>query len=146
MPDNAYGYQPNGDYAVPVAAAIARMRSGQAKQRSDLAQSIAAKGLRTSGVGLLPQKTLEAGFSDAEAGLVGDFANRQIENSITDRRLAEERQFAREQQQRELDAQASAGRQGFLRDVIGRAVSGGVGILSNYLRPKAPQGGSPYYG
>lgn len=125
-------YKPTQDYDEAFQSAVSRMRAGQARQRGQLAQSIASKGVRTSGVGLIPAQDLERGFSEAEAGLTGDFALEQGRAKVDDRRRDED--FSRELQllERQGSLQDALERRRGLNSLRSGLVSGGIGAISSY--------------
>lgn len=125
-----YGYKPSSDFEPSLQAAIARMRAGQARQRGQLAQSIASKGVRTSGVGLIPAQDLERGFSEAEAGLTGDFARHDAQERINDRRRQEDFQFDREMLERSGELQRTIAR----RQLQGELWGAGAGLVGGAAR------------
>lgn len=132
MADN-YGYAPSRDFEPALQAAIARMRSGQARQRGALAE--ATRNVRTSGVRFIPQETLERGFADAEAGLYGDFALNQAQETIADRRRQEDFQFAREALQRQADSQKTLARRMLQGQLIGSGINLGYDALKSFYKP-----------
>lgn len=118
-----YGYKPSGDFEPSLQAAISRMRSGQARQRGQLAE--ATRRVRTSGVRFLPAETLERGFADAEAGLYGDFAQHDAQERVNDRRRQEDFQFEREMMERGGDLQKTIAR----RKLQGQLWGTGIGLV-----------------
>lgn len=84
-------YNPTGEYTPAYEAIKRRLQGDFARQRSQLAQSVATRGVRTSGVSFIPEETLGRGQAEAEAGVLGDFALRNVQDKVEDRRLAEDR-------------------------------------------------------
>ena len=74
-----YGYKALGEYEPAYLAAKRRMEGDQARQRAGLAQQ--TSNVRTSGVRYIPQETLERGQAEANAGLVGQFAQAQADRA-----------------------------------------------------------------
>ena len=125
-----FGYKAAGEYEPALQAAIARARMGQARQRGQLAE--ATRRVRTSGVRFIPQETLERGFAESEAGLIGDFAQADVKDRIEDRRIAAERQFQRELFERGGDLQRALSR----RQQQAALIGGGLGAISSIYRPR----------
>lgn len=125
-------YKPSGDFAPAFQAAVARARAGQARQRGSLAE--ATRNVRTSGVRFIPRETLERGFSEADAGLVGDFSLRDAEEKITDRRRQEDFQFQREMGERESDLSRTIARRQLQGDLWGAGIGLAGGAARSLLR------------
>lgn len=145
MADPNYGFTAGGEFAPAFEAAQAAQRAGQTRQRSSLARAIAARGVRTSGVGTIPQASLAADFASQDAGLVGDFALNQAREGITDRRSAEDFQRRLQLLDRQGDLQRTLAR----RQMQGQILGGGLGAIGSIaslyaLRPNtAGAGGTP---
>ena len=129
-----YGYNPGGEYAPAYEAALSRLRAGVARQRSDLAQAVASRGVRTSGVSFIPQETLERGAAEAEAGLIGDFSLRNAQDNIEDRRISQEQAFRLKYAGEMANLQDSLQRRLSGNQLKGQLIGAGIGAVGNYFR------------
>lgn len=123
-------YNPTADYDTAFQQAISRMRAGQARQRGALAQ--ATSGVRTSGVRFIPQETLERGFSEAEQGLVGDFAENQANTGIQDRRRREDEAFQLRVMREGGDLQQAIERRRAQNQLRAGLIGGGSSAIASY--------------
>lgn len=122
-----FGFEAGGEFAPAFEAAQRRLQASGARQRSTLAR--ATSRVRTSGARFIPAETLERGQAEAQAGLIGRFAERQAEEGILDRRLREaferRRQLLREGglAAESLARRLSGGR------LRGQIIAGGLGAI-----------------
>lgn len=135
----AYGFEAGGEFAPAYEAAQRRLRANFARQKGELAQGLASRGVRTSGVGSIPGETLERGQSEAETGLIGDFAMRQAGEGITDRRLGEEFERRKGLMRFGADIESDLHRTMARRMLQGQLMSGGINAILSLL--KIPGGG-----
>jgi hypothetical protein len=132
MPEN-YGFQGSGEFAPAFEAAMRRLQGGYARQKGDLAQAVASRGVRTSGVSFIPQETVERGQSEAQAGLIGDFALRQANEGIEDRRLSEGRAFQERMMERGYNLQDALQRRLANKQLEGQLIAGGISGAGSLL-------------
>ncbi len=126
-----YGFQAQGEFSVPYEAALRRLRGDFARRHEQLAQ--ATSGMRGSGVALLPRETLERGQSEAEAGLIGDFAFRQADEAIMDRRRGEDFAHGEKMARMGYDLQDAIARRLAGQQLKGQLIGGGLGAIGGYL-------------
>ncbi|MBI5597636.1 MAG: hypothetical protein HY928_16225 [Elusimicrobia bacterium] len=144
MPSNDFGYSPTDDYSAPIQSALARLRSGQARQRNVLAE--ATRRVRTSGARFIPAETLERGFSEAEAGVYGDFALDQARTGIEDRRREEDFQRQLQLMDRSQSLQDALARRQGSDSLKSSLISGGLGALGTiYAGPLGGAAASTLY-
>lgn len=122
-----YGFNAGGDFAPAYQAAQAALQQRFLKAKGDLAQSLAARGVRTSGVATIPEAELASSETAANAGLISQFGEKQAETGIEDRRIAEERAFQREMQDRQGSLYQTLAR----RQLQGQLIAGGLGAAGN---------------
>ena len=135
-----YGYKALGEYEPAFRAAQRKLQGGFARQRQQLAGQTA--NVRTSGVRYIPQETLERGQSEAEAGLIGDFAQAQADRAAN--RQDVERQFELQSALdiRRQEAQDAINRKLAKQQMIGQIIGGGLGATGSILSGGFSKGGA----
>jgi len=143
MPNGqAFGFKAAGEFEPAFQAAIRRLGLGAAARRGQLAQGLATRGVRTSGVSAIPEEALGRGEAEAEAGLVGDFALRQALENIEDRRRTQEMAFQREMLPRQFELQESLQRRLGRQQLIGQLIGGGIGAIGSIGGGALSRGGA----
>lgn len=127
-------YTPNQEYSDAYDAVTRRLRSNYAKQRGNLQQDLATRGVSTSGVSSIPLAQLgneeELAIADTDAR----FALDQVDNVIQDRRAAEQHVRNRELAQLGYDAQDAIQRRLAGNSLKAAVIGGTIGLAGNLFR------------